>query len=356
MGINGRRTRCGQAVVGALTLFVAGTSFGCAGPKFDHVSEVATAAPTLTEFTYDPGDSRPSVTAHVAVPAGDLKDAEILLVLPSGQRTAQEEAQAWSEIARERDLVVVVPEFGPQEIPASAGLAPSSAPTSAPEPSTPDSPPASTAPGIAPDDPSTGTPGHQESPIDPAYALGGMVDPSGYIQSGEHWTWSLVDGLLGQVRMRTGCPDSAYSMFGHGIGAQFVTRFVEFNPSVKVEHAVAANADWYTMPSNSARFPYGLDGVDPDEGDLDATMAAPLTVLVGADDTARADTSARMFGEDPTSAQGRNRLERGQSFYAAGQRLAAEHNWPFRWQLVEVPGVGHDEAEMAEAALPYLFD
>ena len=48
--------------------------------------------------------------------------------------------------------------------------------------------------------------------------------------------------------------------------------------------------------------------------------------------------------------QGRHRLKRGKFFFNSAQKNAGELGYPFNWQLVIIPKVGHDHRLMAEAA------
>lgn len=337
MGQLRARSCRGPAVVGALTVFAVGTSAGCSPAALDQEPDALATAPIVTQFSYDPADARPPVTAHLALPPAGAGPAEIVVVMPSGERTAEEEAAVWGDVVADRDVIVVVPEIGGASGTAIDGS---------------DESDGSDRPG---EDTPTADSFAGSSPTDPGYPIGGMLDENGYAQPASTWTWSLVDDLVEQVRLKTGCSDPEYSLFGHGAGAQFVTRAVEFNTTDQLQSAVAANADWYTLPDDGARFPYGLDGVEPDEADLEGALAAPLTILVGEHDTGQGAVGSRLAGVDRSAEQGATRIERGHTFYSAGRRLADEHDWSFRWRIAEVPGVGHDDAGMARAALTYLL-
>lgn len=320
------RPRCGRAAVGAVGALLTTLTMGCAGPQLQSVSGESDD-PILTDFGFDPDDGRPPVRAHLSMPADGATDAEILMVMPDGKTPARDLAEQWADWAA-RDVIVVVPEFG---------AAPSDVIT--PDTSTPTPEPSESA-SVEPDD---------------SYALGGMVRDNGYLSPESEWTWSMVDELIRQVRTRTGCPDPAFSLFGSGAGAQFVSRFVEFHDTSGLEGAVAANADWYTMPDDSARFPYGLDGVEPDVDDLAGAFASPLTVMVN-DQGLPAEKSrlSARFGGGETQAQGASLLERGEHFYGAAERIAQQRDWPFAWQLVRESPDSDDE-QIARAAMPHLF-
>ncbi|NKF31987.1 hypothetical protein HER21_36775, partial [Pseudomonas sp. BGM005] len=120
------------------------------------------------------------------------------------------------------------------------------------------------------------------------------------------------------VRARIGGEQTGFSIFGHSAGAQFVHRYVEFVPHAPVNVAVAANAGWYTMPDESARFPFGLDG-DAPQFDASAAFGRHLVILLGTDDVG----TKNLRRDDEARAQGDTRLERGREFFDRALRASA---------------------------------
>jgi hypothetical protein len=55
-------------------------------------------------------------------------------------------------------------------------------------------------------------------------------------------------------------------------------------------------------------------------------------------------------------AQGANRLERGQKFFAVAKAEAARLGTELKWQLVTVPGVGHSSKAMSRVAARMLLE
>jgi hypothetical protein len=53
-----------------------------------------------------------------------------------------------------------------------------------------------------------------------------------------------------------------------------------------------------------------------------------------------------LAAEPEAVAQGATRLERGRNAFAKAKAAAEQQGWQFGWQLVEVPGVGHNAAMM----------
>jgi hypothetical protein len=165
----------------------------------------------------------------------------------------------------------------------------------------------------------------------------------------------VFDGVIRVIDGR----QRGYYLFGHSAGAQFVHRLVTFLPDARVLGAVAANAGWYTLPvvddGPAAAMPYGLRGSPRERADLRRLFGKPLTVLVGARDTAtpRAD---RLLRDTPEAmAQGETRLARGQYYYTTARTAAEERRAPFNWRLAVVPRAGHEVTETVASAMFFLF-
>jgi hypothetical protein len=117
-----------------------------------------------------------------------------------------------------------------------------------------------------------------------------------------------------------------------------------------VSTTVAANAGWYTMPDESADFPYGLDALPTPSVDLRALFGRDLVVLLGSDDV----ETENLRRDRGANAQGSTRYQRGLSFFARGRAAAEEDALDFRWRLVVVPGVAHDHVAMSAAAVELI--
>lgn len=154
-------------------------------------------------------------------------------------------------------------------------------------------------------------------------------------------TFDLVGGVLGTEQR-------GYYLFGHSAGAQFVSRLLTFHPCPRVLSAVAANAGWYTLPTEGPEghaFPYSLRR-SPFAADVPRLLAQPLHLLLGTQDVAAPGEDADLRGTRGAMAQGSTRVERGENFFATGRRRAAELGVPFGWSLHFVPGAGHHAEQM----------
>ena len=170
------------------------------------------------------------------------------------------------------------------------------------------------------------------------------------------WSYRLPDIVFDHLQKEGDTTAAGYFAFGHSAGSQFLHRKVAFVPDERMLLAVAANAGWYTFPDLEVQWPYGYGGTGLRKEEFVPYLASRLFVLLGDRDTDPDDSSLRKAPE--AMRQGKHRLERGHAFYAAARQLAEEMEAPFHWQIEEVPGVGHDNAGMAPAAvrkmLPYM--
>ncbi len=184
------------------------------------------------------------------------------------------------------------------------------------------------------------------------YNLGNMFSQAGTQNDVRLWGFTVIEDLFDFVQVVTGSKASTYNIYGHSAGGQFVHRFVMFVPSVRVRTAIAANAGWYTMPTDEVAFPYGLKYSGTEVRNLAPSFRKRLIVLLGEEDI---DEKHKYLLRTPEAmVQGRHRLERGRRFYETAQRAASERNVEFQWELHSVPGVGHSNSRMAVRAAELL--
>jgi pimeloyl-ACP methyl ester carboxylesterase len=170
------------------------------------------------------------------------------------------------------------------------------------------------------------------------YQRGGIV-ADGRLQPAQDWTVGFVPALVAWVRAQEGRPDLPYDLIGHSAGGQFLSRVAAFAP-LAATRIVIANPSTWVLPSLDTPAPYGFGGVYPPAQAEDALrryLAAPITVLLGGEDTGSKD----LADGAEARAQGDTRLARGQNAFRAAQAAAQAHGWPFNWRLAMVPGIGH---------------
>ncbi|MDX2273935.1 MAG: PHB depolymerase family esterase [Hyphomonadaceae bacterium] len=139
-------------------------------------------------------------------------------------------------------------------------------------------------------------------------------------------------------------------LFGFSGGAQFAHRFAMAHPHM-VRSAVLAAAGWYTWPTQSAPYPYGIDTTANSAElsfDLAAIATVPFHVMVGERDLER-DTSLRA-SKRIDEQQGLNRVERATGWVKAMAALPFAANRMRPPELKLLPAVGHDFVSAVERA------
>jgi pimeloyl-ACP methyl ester carboxylesterase len=179
------------------------------------------------------------------------------------------------------------------------------------------------------------------------YQRGGIMKGD-KVQPQEKWTYSMVPGIVAQVRNLEKNNALPYYLIGHSAGGQFLVRMAAFLPG-EAKRIVAANPGSDLFPTKEQEFGYGFGGLPESLSNNDvlkAYLAAPLTLYLGTDDI-RPEHS---FDESPAGmVQGKSRLERGRNCYAFAKALAKKNGWAFNWRKVETPGIDHDAARMFAA-------
>lgn len=259
------------------------------------------------DFTFEGAGKLSGRPLHVwyNAPSTDLSSARILIVMTGMQRDGEEYRADWTPLLKDRNTLLLVPEFSEDEYPGAS-----------------------------------------------SYNLGSLIDDRGHLQPQAEWSFNMIEALFDSVVADIGSTATGFQFFGHSAGAQFVHRFMEFMPETKATMAVAANAGWYTVLDESVRFPYGMKGAPVKADDMGQAFARHLVILLGGDDIDPNDSSLQR--DRHTDQQGTNRLARGLNFYRAARQYAGA-SATFNWRLIVVPGIAHSHGEMAKAALPILL-
>lgn len=244
----------------------------------------------------------PAIPVRMFVPEDATAETKIVIVMHGASRDAPRYYRDWKAQGEEHGLIVVVPEFSKRRFEGSR-----------------------------------------------RYNLGYVFDRGSTKKRAENlWTFSAIEPLFDEVVARIDGKQKSYTIYGHSAGSQFVHRFMYYKPDARVSRYIAANAGWYTLPTNDFKYPYGLVGSGLEESDLATMFAKHLIILLGRDDTDETDESLRKTPE--ANKQGPNRLVRGLTMYRVSKARAEELGLEFNWQVFSVKGAGHVNAEMTPAA------
>jgi hypothetical protein len=172
------------------------------------------------------------------------------------------------------------------------------------------------------------------------YQRGGVARNGAFVPPGRR-TVDLIAPLVAWAREASGHPDLPHTLLGHSAGGQFLSRAIAFAPTDATRFIVANPSTWM-LPSTTDTVPYGFGGTPDADKALRAYLERPVIALLGTADTGTHNLSS----EAEAVAQGLNRLERGRATFGKAKAAAQALGCRFGWQLVEVPGVGHDAALM----------
>jgi hypothetical protein len=170
----------------------------------------------------------------------------------------------------------------------------------------------------------------------------------------QQWTFGIDPRLFDALRAQGVTTTHRYGLFGHSAGGQYVHRMLSFGYRDAVAVAVSANAGTYAMPDLAVDWPWGLGATEVSSHELPAWLGFPLTIMAGTEDT---KTTGRFFPKGAKSLrQGPHRHARAHNYWLAGQAAAAALDVQLGWQVIDVPGVGHDGRRMSDAAAPIIAE
>ncbi len=169
------------------------------------------------------------------------------------------------------------------------------------------------------------------------------------------WIYRDFDRIFDTVKKAIKSKQREYDMFGHSAGGQILHRFVLTHHKSKASKILASNAGTYTLPDKQTNFPFGIKDIDIDDKALKIAFRKNLVLFLGELDNAD-ETRGRMLRSITADKQGTHRLARGIHFYNYSKQAAKKAKLDFNWKLEVIPGVGHNQKDMARAAAEYLYE
>ena len=244
----------------------------------------------------------PAIEVHYAEPSNAAPDAPIIIVMHGATRKPASYRDGWKDLAAQYGFVVYAPEFKKKDFPGSS-----------------------------------------------YYQLGGLTKDDLDDPNDRAGSFYAIEPLFDELKRRRGAPQDYYYLFGHSAGGQFVHRYVLFIDDTRYKKAYAANAGWYTMPTEAADWPYGLEGLKSSRYDnMRDVFKRPLVILLGDKDTDTKHKQLRTTKE--AMLQGPHRYARGISFIKTAKAAAKKSRMKLKWGLAVVPNVAHSQEGMAKAA------
>ena len=268
--------------------------------------DAGVAAPRLpageSTFIFDGWDG-PAIKVWTFVPEGvEAARAPILIVMHGLNRDADRYLREWRDVAREKGIVAIFPEFSRNSFQSSR-----------------------------------------------EYNLGNVTKRgSTKLLPRSEWSFAAIEPLFDEVVERIEGTQTGYTLYGHSAGSQFVHRFLLTQRETRAQRYISANAGWYTLPTFALNYPDGINGLDLTREDLETALATDTIILLG--DADNDENASNLNQSEGAMRQGEHRFARGRYFYAFAKEMARREGWIFNWSLRVVPGVGHDNGAMAKAA------
>ena len=263
----------------------------------------------LIEGGFDP---KKTIIIHYYKPENFTADAPVIFVLPGAGRNGDDYRDAWIEASQKYGVLVLTPEYAEKNYPGFWN-----------------------------------------------YNLAGMIydvniqeETYKVSQNPEEWIFGDFDRISNAAKGKLNLKADSYDMFGHSAGGQILHRLAIFSPENKANRILASNSGWYTVPTDSEVFPYGLKNNNMVSDQIDFNTR--LILFLGEKDNVD-ETRGHLRRSPEVDKQGLGRVERGIYFFNESKKLAAALNKDFNWKLEIVPNVGHDYKKMSEAAADYLF-
>lgn len=242
-------------------------------------------------------------------------DTPVIMVMHGGRRDADTYRDYWGAYAKQYGVLIVSPEISDEDFPTGWGY--------------------QTGNWVTTDSDSTDAAKGQRVPV-------------------EQTSFAALERAFDELKKRFDINADTYDIWGHGSGAQFVTRMVMLYPQARIGTGISANSGTYTFPDWTLPLRYGLKNTGVQPEDLKPSYKHHLVIMLGTDDN---DTSHRLLSQlEIAKAQGAHRLEKGQNFYKVNKAQAEKLNTEYNWELHTVYGVGHSGRKMSEAGAEYLLE
>lgn len=190
-------------------------------------------------------------------------------------------------------------------------------------------------------------------PDEYSYNAGNVIDSEGNKVLKKKWLFNAIEPLFKDFKKRYNFKIKKFYLFGHSAGGGFVHRYLLFNPKAPVKKAVAANPAFVTIPDENILYPFGLKILGLKKLFIKNWLEKDMAIVLGLEDTG--PRTKPLSNGKMAIAQGPNCLTRGKLLYDVAKLKAKELELDFNWDLILVPGIGHDNYGIAPQACNYLF-
>jgi len=248
---------------------------------------------------------KPDIDIFYSSPKSINANTKLLFLMHGGSRAAEKYINDWISLSKDRNVVLVAPEFSKKYYPEYAFLMMS-----------------------------------KENGKS-------LNDESLYINNS---LGLLFDFFKAKLKLST----SNYRLYGHSGGSQFVHRYLLLSNDTRIEKAAMANAGFYTFLDDEITYPFGTKKMKISDERIKWFYRLKGGVFLGsADNDSNHESLPKMR---KARKQGKNRLERGKNFFNDLVKYGVDNNLSFRWRFQIVSNVGHSNIGMSTAASEFLLE
>ena len=248
---------------------------------------------------------KPDIDIFYSSPKSINANTKLLFLMHGGSRAAEKYINDWISFSKDRNVVLVAPEFSKKYY--------------------------------------------------PEYAFLMMSKENGKSLNNESLYINNSLGLLFDFfKAKLKLSTSNYRLYGHSGGSQFVHRYLLLSNETRIEKAAMANAGFYTFLDDEITYPFGTKKMKISDERIKWFFRLKGGVFLGsADNDSNHESLPRMR---KARKQGKNRLERGKNFFEDLVKYGVDNNLPFRWRFQIVSNVGHSNIGMSMAASEFLLE
>lgn len=265
-------------------------------------------------FEYYDENKKYNMNIFSYIPEGNIEEMKVIFVMSGCLRDSLNYLKNWIEVANKNGYIIIAPEFDKEHY------------------------------SIA---------DHEYGnliDIEYDYASQDIYTP--YMKYGKnikdksHWIYDTIDHIYLKFIKENNLENNGYILFGHSSGSQFAHRFLMFGDSLYCKKYLCANAGLYTFFDELVDYPYGIKNLKKYKDIINKSLEKEAYIMVGKNDVKIDDLNYLPMDVR----EGKNRLERAIHFFHSARNYAQKHNIDFKWKLVQMEQVEHDNSQVVPYA------
>lgn len=257
-------------------------------------------------YTFQGWDG-PPMRIFYSIPPDSSADTRIVIVIPGARRNADDYRDQWHHLAMANKFIVLTIEGSKDNFPTEWD-----------------------------------------------YNAGGVIGSDGEVKPEATRIFSVIEPIFDDFKTRFGSDQGTYGLYGHSAGGGFVHRFALFHPEARFDVAVSANAAFFTMPTSSEAYPFGLSGAPLADDAVQRWLDSRLVIMLADRDTG--PRKNELSNSEDARRQGPSVFARGLGFFQDALVAADREGVDLKWKLHIVQNVGHSNTNMASYATRYLVN